>query len=253
MSSQRLSSWESIEGVILDKDGTLVDFYPTWTPLYLCALEALSAAFSCPLSNLLTVSGFSPRGERLASDSPLVHATPDTILALWASALEQDSIEPLRPVVDRVFAEHYLFSLVPPGDLPALFGKLSKQELRLALVTSDSTRYAEGAVAALGISRWVSPVIGSDAGFPPKPSAAMAIECLKQWRLEPHQVAVIGDHPRDLQMGRALGAGRVVGVLSGSSREDELAPWCDEVWSSLMNLEFLAELKLKKTRRGSRV
>ena len=52
-------------------------------------------------------------------------------------------------------------------------------------------------------------------------------------------VAVVGDNLHDLEMGRAAGAGLLVGVLSGTSSLAELAPFADHVLDSIADLEAL--------------
>ena len=52
-------------------------------------------------------------------------------------------------------------------------------------------------------------------------------------------IAVIGDSPRDLHMARAAGAGLVVGVLTGTSGAETLAPLADHVLDSIATLDAL--------------
>jgi phosphoglycolate phosphatase len=54
--------------------------------------------------------------------------------------------------------------------------------------------------------------------------------------IPPERAAIVGDTPADLAMGRAAGAGRVVGVLSGVGSRDELAPLADAVLGSVGEL-----------------
>jgi phosphoglycolate phosphatase len=49
-------------------------------------------------------------------------------------------------------------------------------------------------------------------------------------------VVVVGDAVADLRMGRAAGAGLVVGVLSGLSSAALLAPYADAVIDSVADL-----------------
>jgi phosphoglycolate phosphatase len=50
------------------------------------------------------------------------------------------------------------------------------------------------------------------------------------------RTAVVGDSLADLEMGRAAGAGRVIGVLSGVSGREDLEPFADAVVDSVADL-----------------
>ena len=50
------------------------------------------------------------------------------------------------------------------------------------------------------------------------------------------EIVVIGDNPHDLEMARSAGAGAALGVLTGNSRRDELAPLADAVLDSVCDL-----------------
>ena len=52
----------------------------------------------------------------------------------------------------------------------------------------------------------------------------------------PERTIVIGDSVADLAMGRAAGAARVYGVLTGVGTHEELAPHADEVLESVADL-----------------
>jgi phosphoglycolate phosphatase len=51
----------------------------------------------------------------------------------------------------------------------------------------------------------------------------------------------VGDNLHDLEMGRAAGAGLVVGVLTGTSEHGDLAPFADRVLESIVELEALLD------------
>ncbi|MDH3792171.1 MAG: HAD hydrolase-like protein, partial [Rhodospirillales bacterium] len=55
------------------------------------------------------------------------------------------------------------------------------------------------------------------------------------------QVAVVGDNLHDLEMGRAAGAGLVVGVLSGNGVCGELQALADHVLDSIAEIEALLD------------
>jgi phosphoglycolate phosphatase len=54
----------------------------------------------------------------------------------------------------------------------------------------------------------------------PEPDPVFAI--CQVYGIEPSRVAVIGDTPADMAMGRAAGAGRVIGVRSGLGTDADL-------------------------------
>jgi phosphoglycolate phosphatase len=55
-------------------------------------------------------------------------------------------------------------------------------------------------------------------------------------RTHPTRTAVVGDTPADLEMGRAAGAGQVIGVLSGVAGQADLEPIADAVIPSVGEL-----------------
>ena len=56
------------------------------------------------------------------------------------------------------------------------------------------------------------------------------------------EVGVIGDNAHDLTMGRAAGAGLLVGVLTGTGEERDLAPHAHEVLPSIADLPALLQV-----------
>ena len=50
------------------------------------------------------------------------------------------------------------------------------------------------------------------------------------------EIVVIGDNRHDLEMARSAGAGAAIGVLSGNSGRDDLAPLADAILASVRDL-----------------
>ena len=76
---------------------------------------------------------------------------------------------------------------------------------------------------------------GDDEG-PRKPDPATLWSLAEQLDAPIARLAMIGDTRGDLAMARAAGAGRSIGVRSGVSAEDELAPDADLVLGSIGEL-----------------
>ena len=58
----------------------------------------------------------------------------------------------------------------------------------------------------------------------------------KRRGVKPSQIVVIGDNPHDLEMARSAGAGAALGVLTGNSGREDLAPLADAVLESVCEL-----------------
>ncbi|HEY9538635.1 MAG TPA: HAD hydrolase-like protein, partial [Kiloniellaceae bacterium] len=66
--------------------------------------------------------------------------------------------------------------------------------------------------------------------------------------LDPAAVAVVGDSRHDLEMGRRAGCGLLVGVLTGTSSRDDLAPHAHHVIDSIAELEALLDTLAERKR-----
>jgi phosphoglycolate phosphatase len=69
----------------------------------------------------------------------------------------------------------------------------------------------------------------------------MALAFCASLGVAPSAVAVIGDAPHDLCMGRAAGVGLTLGVLSGTSTRRDLVPYADRIVQDVNELLALPE------------
>jgi phosphoglycolate phosphatase-like HAD superfamily hydrolase len=79
-------------------------------------------------------------------------------------------------------------------------------------------------------------LVCADDGVPAKPEPDMVLHVCAELGVSPAATMVVGDSPSDLRMGRAAGAGLVVGVLSGVGRRNELTPLADVIVPSVAAL-----------------
>jgi phosphoglycolate phosphatase len=121
-------------------------------------------------------------------------------------------------------------------ELRPLFVALRAAGRRLAVATSDDRRPTEQTLTTLGVGDLVDALACADDGVPVKPLPEMVRTLCQALGVEPAQVAVVGDSPADLAMGRAAGAGLVVGVLSGVGTRADLEPYADLIVSSVAEL-----------------
>jgi phosphoglycolate phosphatase len=115
----------------------------------------------------------------------------------------------------------------PLADLPALFHALRERGLKIAIATMDHRASTEAGLATLGIAAWVDTIVYGDDGLPRKPAPDMVWAACRTVGVSPLHTVVVGDSITDMQMGRRAGAGLNVGVLSGVTPAELLAPHAD--------------------------
>ena len=124
---------------------------------------------------------------------------------------------------------------VPLTDLPALFGRVREGGRRIAVVTTDDRAPTDATLRHLGVRTFVEAMVCGDDGFTMKPAPDAIFAVCQALRTTPDRVAVIGDSPADMAMGRAAGAGLVIGVRTGIGRDADL-PDADVIVDSVAAL-----------------
>jgi phosphoglycolate phosphatase len=69
----------------------------------------------------------------------------------------------------------------------------------------------------------------------------MALGFCQAVTVAPRDIAVVGDAVHDLAMARSAGAALAIGVLSGTSRGEDLVPLADLILDSVNDLLALEE------------
>ena len=119
--------------------------------------------------------------------------------------------------------------------------RLKARGLTLGIATSDSEAGIEATLGRFGVLGHFDFFAGYDSGHGVKPEPGMAHAFCKQTGLSAKEVAVVGDNLHDLDMGRAAGAGLLVGVLTGTGERSDLEDLADHVLDSITDLTTLLE------------
>ncbi|MGF1610094.1 MAG: HAD family hydrolase [Kiloniellales bacterium] len=228
----------AIEGILFDKDGTLLDYHETWMPVNRRAALAAAGGDEALAGDLLALAGYDHASSRVRSNSPLAAWSNDAIAALWAGRAPGWEEGALTRVIEDIFLQA---SAAPVTDLAALFLRLKGRGLALGLATHDSAAGAEATVTRFGLGGLLDFVAGYDSGHGTKPGPGMVEGFCRATGLAPGAIAVVGDNLHDLEMGRAAGVALVVGVLTGTSHAADLAPLADRVLDDITQLEVLLD------------
>jgi phosphoglycolate phosphatase len=224
-----------MRGILFDKDGTLLDFEATWTPVL--RRLALEAAGGDPdrAARLLEQGGLTPATGKVRAGSVIGAGTNATIVELWHPELAGDALAAAIVAMDRAFMEHGRAHSVPLPGVGDALAKLAARGLVMGVATNDATAAAKVALAATGMAPYLPHVFGYDSVTRSKPAPDMVLAFARDAGIVAHDIAVVGDNPHDMEMARAAGA-TAIGVTSGNSSADDLAQLADVVLPSVAAL-----------------
>jgi phosphoglycolate phosphatase len=229
-----------IDGILFDKDGTLIDFHATWNDSFQRLAESLGGGDRRLAARLLEVAGFDAVRQRFLPGSLGAAANTLEIAEAWLRYLPQErSLDRLAARMDAHFVAHSSRGAVPLTDLGALFGGLQAKGIKIGVATSDSEAGARATLDYFGLGAAVDFIAGYDSGHGVKPGAGMPIAFARTCGIELSAVMVVGDNRHDLEMGRNAGAGLCVGVLSGTGGEADLAGLADHVLDDVAQIPAL--------------
>lgn len=213
----------NIRAILFDKDGTLVDFNRTWLRPYQRAAAELQSRFDVDAGELMKRGGFIAESLAWRPDSPLAAGSNAAIIDCWSEVIGAPLTGEARGAVEarlHLRADEYAPAV---AHLPALLAALRASGMALGVATMDNEASARRMLRAAGADALVDFVCGADSGYGLKPDAGMARAFCDACGVRPAQVMVVGDSPKDINMGRAAKAGVTVGVLTGAHTAADLA------------------------------
>ncbi|MEM7172798.1 MAG: HAD family hydrolase [Pseudomonadota bacterium] len=230
-----------IKGILFDKDGTLLDYWGSWMPANKKVALHVAGGNAAISEKMLVGAGYDPATDRVASGSLLAAASNREIAEYFHSFVPEQDVEAIYEELSDLFAAHGETGAVPVAGLAEVIAGLKNRNLTLGVATSDSERGAYGSLKDFGILAHMDFVAGYDSGHGRKPGPGMVEGFCGATGLSPVNVAVVGDNLHDMEMGRAAGAGLLVGVLTGTSLEQDLTPHAHHVIDSIADLETLLD------------
>lgn len=218
---------DGIDLLVFDKDGTLLDFHAMWSGWADQLASDLERAAGRPVRGpLFEMLGYDPLTGRAHAGGGLI-ATPMsrlrdlTAATLLAQGLGPDVVE--AAVATAWHAPDPVTLAHPLTDLTDLLGAIRASGRRAAVVTSDDRAPTDRTLAHLGLGDLLDAVVCADDGLPTKPAPDAVTHVCVSHAIDPSRVAVIGDSPADIEMGRRAGAALTIGVRTGIGSDDDLA------------------------------
>lgn len=232
-----------LDAILLDKDGTLIDFDATWGPAAFAVMRDLADGDGEALARLMNVSEYIESERRFLPSSPLVAGSSAHYGPLWAEILGRESGPAFFTLMDDLFRSHGLTHLAPIHDPLRICDDLRARGFTLGIATNDSEASARAQAVAMRIESHFAYIAGYDSGYGSKPDPGMVSAFARSHAIPVERIALVGDSLHDLHAARAAGA-RAIAVLSGPLGEAaraEVTPLADHVLGSIADLPDLLD------------
>ncbi len=185
------------EAVVFDKDGTLLDFAPTWSDALCAAIEA-SAHSPADADEAARALGIDRSTGRFTPDSLFLVGPNDACDDLTRHLLD-------LPSYRRVLAERSSAGARPLPGAVELLEALAAVGVPMAVMTNDSEEMARTQLGGLGLLAHFTTVMGFDSGFGGKPGPAPLVEAARRLGVGPDRCLMVGDTGHDIDAGIAAG------------------------------------------------
>lgn len=231
---------DGVDLLIFDKDGTLIEFHEMWGPWVGRLADRLEAATGLALRDgLHPLLGIDPATGRIHPHGLLAATPMSRIRDVVQSYVDNAGTGPALAAAAVAAAWHAPDPVTlaqPVADLPILLSRLRRHVGTFAVATSDDRIPTERTLAALGVAAEFAALSCADDGIRTKPAPDPVLYLCGRLGIPPGRAAVVGDSPADLQMGRAAGVARSIGVLTGVGDRASLGPLADVVLESIEDL-----------------
>lgn len=211
------------DGLLFDKDGTLLDYKATFGDANIAVANLLAGHDSHLAQQLLDIGGHDFDTGQPRSGSLLAAANLDEITEAWLPLTRVTYTWP-KTTRPEAHLDHLFQARIRPtpiGDLAGLFDTFLRSGLALGIATADSEAGMRRSLDSLDILGKCAFAAGYDSGHGRKPDPDMLLAFAKKIGAESARVWMIGDNAHDIDM--ALKAKAVpIGVLSGTSTREAL-------------------------------
>lgn len=228
----------NIKGILFDKDGTLLKFEETWTPINRKAAMVAANRNEELANKILVSSGYDPETKKVRVGSILGAGNSKEIAQAWKKSGARLTVPELIEMLDRMFTDAML-DAVPVDNLRSVIQALYRQGYKIGAASSDSEQSIRTFLDSMELSSFFSFVTGYNSGDGHKPEPGMFESFCKHQGLDASQVAMVGDNPQDMEMGRRAKAGLCVAVLSGNGMIEDLNPLADFIITDISELPAL--------------
>lgn len=201
---------KGIEGIIFDKDGTLTNSNIFWSEIIKRrSLEIINFTKLdiSHFSYLCKIMGLDLESNLLLPEGPIALKSRKEVIRILSLNLKKLNININESSISQIFKKvHTEFSpksedFISPIRSACEFVRNCKlNNLKLALITSDTELNAKLALKKIGLFDYFDLIIGGDSGFGNKSNGKSANFVAKSFNLIADKIISVGDAPSDFEM-----------------------------------------------------
>lgn len=225
----RGKSFEDLDLLIFDKDGTLFELYPYWSKVALKRAELISKSMRIEDSSLIeriaSDMGADLKNKKMNPSGPIGIYNRSYIQDLLYNALKKDGYPIEREMVLKAFKEtdEYInqdrvlrSALVPVKGLIEFISKIDNR-CHCAICSYDLTDNLKHIAEMFNIDRNIDLFLGGDLIKYPKPDPWGAVKIMNELGVSPENTAFIGDSIFDMECGKNARCKYLINIISDIS------------------------------------
>ncbi|OIQ10461.1 N-acetylmuramic acid 6-phosphate phosphatase [Moorella thermoacetica] len=234
------------EGIIFDKDGTLIDSFKIWPALIKNRVKILQReiGFDKEMVQLLEKAMGLKEGDVIRR-SPIVVGSREqtaaamaTLLFVYCGIPWDVGMEKANMALDLCDKEMGLVSqAIPISGVPKTLKNLYEAGFKLAVATNDDMERTHALMKYAGLAPYIHAYACRNEVERSKPAPDLIYLICRRLGLEAGQCIMVGDSLLDIQMGINAGVYMTVGVLTGASRKEEIDGISDMIIQDISGMQ----------------
>ncbi|MCP8615840.1 HAD family hydrolase [Salirhabdus salicampi] len=212
-----------IDGILFDKDGTLVDFGSLWITWTKDLIDKIvhKTDISCNKETYANALGFSYEERTWDPKGPLAIGSLQDIISILSRELYSNGVpwNDAFKLVNDSYQEvesdfNWHDSVKAIRGLRDFLQQASNRSIKMGVVTSDNYDRARHQLKLLEIDHYFSAIVGHDSVEQGKPFPEMVKVACKRMDVKPERTIVIGDSNGDMLLGRNAKSLSSIGIVS---------------------------------------
>ena len=234
------------KAIIFDKDGTLISFDSFWVKVSEKAIEEVlhKLEISEKIKNDITEKVLSAYGVKdgiTDIDGVLSKGTYAQMGEIFNDILNKYGFNFTDNEVTKLLHQTYDNNadagIIAPNspDLREILIKLTENNVKLAVVTTDNEPVTKKCLEKLGIEKYFTKIYTDNGIYPTKPDPFCALDFMKVTGAEKDEIIMVGDTETDVKFARNADI-KVICIAKNEKNRARLLPLADAVVSNFSEL-----------------